>query len=149
SFSLSPVPPAVGSEYGMAPSAPLESSEIHDVDLLARIAAGDFEAFHLFYQRHSGRVLAFARRLVHDHPGSRDTAQDVVQEVFLALWRRAGTYRSDRGDVLGWLYALTRNKVIDAWRRPDHHSRPELPVAAEPAEPSPGGELRLILRQAL
>jgi RNA polymerase sigma-70 factor, ECF subfamily len=134
----------------MAPMAPeTDPDETLDCDLLARISAGDFDAFHSFYQRHSGRALAFARKLVHDSPGRRDSADDIVQEVFLAVWRRAGTYRADRGDVLGWLYTLTRNKVIDAWRRPDHHSSAEIAVAAEPAAESSGGELRLVLHQAL
>ena len=48
---------------------------------------------------------------------SRDASEDVVQEVFLAVWRKAGTYRPERGDVAGWLYTMTRNKVVDLWRK--------------------------------
>ena len=43
--------------------------------------------------------------------------EDVVQEVFLSVWRKAASYRSDRGDVPGWLYTITRNKLVDLWRR--------------------------------
>jgi RNA polymerase sigma-70 factor, ECF subfamily len=122
---------------------------IRDSDLLESIATGDLEAFHLFYRRHAGRVLAFARNLVHTPCGSRVPAEDIVQEVFLAVWRKAGTYRTDRGDALGWLYTLTRNKAIDGWRRidaePHAAGAPEIPETGEHGR----GELRLILRQAL
>ncbi len=84
-----------------------------DLELLQRIAAADREAFRLFYDRHAPQILAYVRSLGR----SRDASEDVVQEVFLAVWRKAGTYRPERGDVAGWLYTMTRNKVVDQWRR--------------------------------
>jgi RNA polymerase sigma-70 factor (ECF subfamily) len=89
------------------------AAEISDATLLARIAAGDFPAFQTFHQRHAGRLAAFARRLSRDH----DLAEDIVQEVFLAVWIRAETFRPERGDATGWLYSLARHRVIDHWRR--------------------------------
>jgi RNA polymerase sigma-70 factor (ECF subfamily) len=117
-----------------------------DTDLLARIATGDLDAFHLFYQRHASRVLSYVRRLAHD----TGQVEDIAQEVFLAVWRKAGTFRPDRGEPLGWLYTLTRNKAVDAWRRPELNT--EQPPGAEPATPATDrapGDLHLILRQAL
>lgn len=84
-----------------------------DLELLQRVAVADREAFRLFYDRHSPQVLAYVRSLGR----SRDASEDVVQEVFLAVWRKAGTYRPERGDVAGWLYTMTRNKVVDLWRK--------------------------------
>ena len=84
-----------------------------DLDLLQRVALADREAFRLFYDRHAPQVLAYVRSLGR----SRDASEDVVQEVFLAVWRKAATYRPERGEVAGWLYTMTRNKVVDLWRK--------------------------------
>jgi RNA polymerase sigma-70 factor (ECF subfamily) len=124
-----------------------------DADLLARTAAGEIAAFQTFHQRHAGRVLSYARKIAR----APDLAEDITQEVFLAVWRKAGTYRPDRGDVLGWLYTLTRNKVMDAWRRPEHRAgHAPLPGDAEHAEPAAPrrpagrtGEMRILFSQAL
>jgi RNA polymerase sigma-70 factor, ECF subfamily len=116
-----------------------------DGDLLGRIAAGDLESFQTFYGRYAGRVLAYARQLSRH----RDVAEDVVQEVFVAVWRRAASYRPDRGDPAGWLYTITRNKLVDQWRRHgDPREISELDL--QPAESGEeGGDLRLTMRQAL
>ncbi|MEO8197202.1 MAG: sigma-70 family RNA polymerase sigma factor [Thermoanaerobaculia bacterium] len=84
-----------------------------DLELLQRVAVADRDAFRQFYDRHAPQVLAYVRSLGR----SRDASEDVVQEVFLAVWRKAGTYRPERGDVAGWLYTMTRNKVVDLWRK--------------------------------
>jgi RNA polymerase sigma-70 factor (ECF subfamily) len=84
-----------------------------DVDLVAAIARGDRDAFRAFYDAYAGRLLAYVRALGRE----RNAAEDVVQEVFLAVWRKAGSYRPERGDVAGWLYTITRNRLVDRWRR--------------------------------
>jgi hypothetical protein len=66
-----------------------------DEALLRRVAEGEIAAFQAFYQRYSGRVLSYARQLSHNH---RDFAEDVVQEVFVAVWRRAASYSPERGE---------------------------------------------------
>lgn len=116
-----------------------------DAALLGRIAEGDLESFQTFYGRYAGRVLAYARQLGRD----RDVAEDVVQEVFVAVWRRAASYRPDRGDIAGWLYTITRNKMVDLWRRAG--DRLELAEIDEQrlAESEEPGDLRLSVRQAL
>jgi RNA polymerase sigma-70 factor (ECF subfamily) len=126
----------------LPPGAPPAPS---DLFLLARIAEGDLEAFHTFYDRYAGRVLAYVRQLSRN----RDGAEDVVQEVFVAVWRRAASFRPDRGDPAGWLYTITRNKLVDLWRRQgetavamDEMSEPAMPVQER-------GDLRLTMHQAL
>ena len=84
-----------------------------DAHLVTRIAEGDREAFRLFYERYAGRLLAYVRAIGRQ----REVAEDVVQEVFLSVWRKAESYRRDRGDVPGWLYTITRNRLVDRWRR--------------------------------
>ena len=55
---------------------------------LARIADGDLESFGRFYERYAGRVHAYVQQLSR----SREGAEDVVQEVFLAVWRKAASF---------------------------------------------------------
>lgn len=120
-------------------------AEPDDVALLALVARGDIESFQTFYQRWAGRVLAYVRRLSR----SREVDEDVVQDVFLSVWRKAGSYRAERGDVAGWLYTMTRNKLVDLWRRAglDVESDAELPHLAAGRET--GGDLLLTVQQAL
>ena len=121
-------------------------TESTDEVLLAETARGDLEAFHLFYDRYAGRVLAYARRL------SRDAAlaEDITQEVFTAVWKRAGTFQPDRGSATAWLYTLTRNKLVDHWRRTGGEAGLEqLDEPRLPASGTDDGDQRLILRQAL
>lgn len=119
-----------------------------DLLLLARIAEGDLEAFQMFYDRYAGRVLAYVRQLSRHREG----AEDVVQEVFVAVWRRAASFRPERGDPAGWLYTVTRNKLVDLWRRQGETavSLDEAKPASEPAAPAgERGDLRLTMHQAL
>jgi RNA polymerase sigma-70 factor (ECF subfamily) len=123
---------------------PGDSPASSDLLLLARIAEGDLEAFHTFYGRYAGRVLAYVRQLGRNREG----AEDVVQEVFVAVWRRAASFRPDRGDPAGWLYTITRNKLVDLWRRQgDATALCELEETADPEQER--GELRLTMHQAL
>lgn len=116
-----------------------------DVTLLADIALGDEAAFRSFYGRYAGRTLSILRRLCPDAA----VAEDLLQEAFLAVWRKASTYRADRGDPAGWLYTITRNKVFDHGRR----RAPVIPIDAEESSkwPAPNrkADLGLSLRQAL
>lgn len=122
-----------------------------DATLLVRVAHGDLEAFHAFYRRHAGRVLAYARQLGRTR-ATASGAEDVVQEVFTAVWSKAASYNRDRGDAAGWLYTMTRNKLIDHWRKAGNMAGE---TVAEPfdvqhlAGRDPGRDLALTMRQAL
>ena len=120
--------------------------EPDDESLLAAIAHGDLEAFHQLYERYAGRVLACARHLCRDAA----LAEDVTQEVFTAVWTRAGTFRPDRGSAPAWLFTLTRHKLVDHWRRTGRGAEMEaLDDLRHPAQPPEDGDLRLSLRKAL
>lgn len=83
-----------------------------DADLLRRLARGDRDAVAELYDRHAGRVLGLALRIVRD---SSD-AEDVVQEVFSQAWRTAPNYEASRGTVAGWLLMMARSRAIDRVR---------------------------------
>jgi RNA polymerase sigma-70 factor, ECF subfamily len=120
-------------------------AQTEDTTLLVQIAAGSLDAFQLFYQRHAGKVLAYARQLGRD----RELAEDIAQEVFIAVWSKAGSFRSDRGDVAGWLYAMTRNRMIDHWRKRGNAPTEGLDVQKMSSSPRDGVDLPLAVRQAL
>lgn len=124
--------------------------ESGDIALLQRIAEGDIEAFQVFYERHAGRVLAYARQLNRSSQNTADLTEDVVQEVFVAVWRKAASFQADRGDPCGWLYTITRNKLVDLWRRKGEAAGlDEVGLQQIPEPAAPGNELLLTMRQAL
>ena len=65
------------------------------------------------YRRYSGELYGFALNALTD----RELAEEVVQDVFARAWRRAADYDPRRGSVRTWLYAITRNRIVDARRR--------------------------------
>lgn len=84
-------------------------SSLQDAQLLERIALGDAQAFEAFYHLYGPRVLACVRMLAVNN----QQVEDVVQDVFLAGWRKAASYRPEFGGVSGWLFSITRNRLVD------------------------------------
>ena len=82
-----------------------------DDELISRTAAGDREAFALLYRRYRADVYRFAAHV----SGSTAVADDVVQDVFLAVIEDASGYRADRSGVLPWLLGIARN-YVRRWR---------------------------------
>jgi RNA polymerase sigma-70 factor (ECF subfamily) len=82
------------------PDAPAE----FDRELVERTAAGDRDAFASLYRRHQGAVYRFARLMT----GSSTTAEDVVQEVFLALMKDAARYDAERAALTTYLFGMAR-----------------------------------------
>ena len=78
-----------------------------DDELISRITAGDREAFALLYRRYRTDVYRFAAHV----SGSPAVADDVVQDVFVAVIEDASGYRADRSGVLPWLLGIARNHV--------------------------------------
>jgi RNA polymerase sigma-70 factor (ECF subfamily) len=94
---------------GRAGSSNASDKNALDAQLIARIAAGNRLAMRGLYARHNQRVFRFALRLVDNEA----MAEDVVSEVFLDVWRKAGTFEG-RSQVSTWLLGITRNKAFDA-----------------------------------
>ena len=83
-----------------------------DERCIARIAAGDAGALGELYDRYARVIFGVVYRIVE----SPEAAEEVAQDVFHAVWRRAGTYSRDRGSFKSWLFSISRNAAID-WRR--------------------------------
>jgi RNA polymerase sigma factor (sigma-70 family) len=99
------------------PRAPRSGSE--DEDLLRRIRAGDARALDELYDRFRRPAFALARRILADDA----LAEDVLQEVFLSVWRDPSAYERGRGSVASWLLAVVHHKAVDAVRREESHRR--------------------------
>jgi len=104
-----------------------------DAALGELIAQRDAAALEELYDRHGTASYSLARRIVADE----QLAQDVVQEVFLAIWRGAASYDGSRGSVTTWLFALTHHKAVDAVRRSQRHSGRRAPEEALLTEADP------------
>lgn len=83
-----------------------------DRALVARIESRDAEALALLYDRHAGRLMGLAHRIL----GDTGEAEEILQEVFLHVWRAASTFDPSRGPVLAWLLVATRSRSIDRLR---------------------------------
>lgn len=81
-----------------------------DEELIRRIGAGDARALEVIFERHGSAAFSLAYRICR----TRGRAEDVVQETFLLLWRRASSYQPARGSVRTWLLSSVRNRAIDA-----------------------------------
>ncbi len=90
---------------------------------MRRVAAGDRRAFAEVFQRTSPKLFGLCLRIM----PTRQEAEDAVQEAYLTIWRRAGSYDAARGSVMAWLVTVARNCAIDRLRA----SRP---VASEPID---------------
>lgn len=86
---------------------------------MARLRDGEMAAFEVIYDRHSGVAFSLAYRIC----GARQSAEEVVQEAFLALWRSGARYDPSRGSVRTWVLGIVHNRAIDAVRRNVVHER--------------------------
>lgn len=84
-----------------------------DEELLAALGRQELEALDILYQRYHRLALGLACRML----GDQHSGEDVVQEVFLAVWRRAERYRPDRGAVKTWLLAIVHHRAVDRLRQ--------------------------------
>jgi RNA polymerase sigma factor (sigma-70 family) len=112
-----------------------------DAALVTAVVAGDAAALEELYGRYGRSCYALARRVVADE----QLAQDVVQEVFLALWRDASRFDGARGGFSTWLLSMTHHKAVDCVRREEGMRRRRNAVeqleAAEPPVPAPDDEV--------
>jgi RNA polymerase sigma-70 factor (ECF subfamily) len=83
-------------------------AELNDAELLRLMLAGDAGAFAALYERRQGGVYRFALRM----SGSETLAEDVTQDVFLALMRDGSQFDATRGSLTAYLYGIARNRVL-------------------------------------
>jgi RNA polymerase sigma-70 factor (ECF subfamily) len=85
---------------------------VPDTTLVARVARGDVGAFTELYERYARVILAMAA-----HTVGRSDAEEVVQDVFLRLWNRAGQFDPARGSFAAWFMTIARHRVVDELER--------------------------------
>jgi RNA polymerase sigma-70 factor (ECF subfamily) len=93
--------------------------DLPDAQLVALVAERDGGALEALYDRYGKPAYSLARRILADDL----LAQDVVQEVFLSLWRDAGRFDPGRGSVATYLLALTHHRAVDVVRREENLRR--------------------------
>src|SRR6202453_5266646 len=98
-------------ETGLVNSPPPSSQD--DAGLLVLVQRGDEFAMSTLFDRYSKVVYSVALRVLRD-PAS---AEDVLQEVFMQIWRNPDSFVATRGSLGGWLAVVARNRSIDALRR--------------------------------
>ena len=113
------------SETGTSPTNGDDQGREH-AELLAAMARGDKAALGRLYDQLAKPLYSLAFRVLNDS----SEAQDVVQDVFLQMWHKAGTYDPARGSVFGWAATQTRNRAIDRIRM--RKRRSELLAASAP-----------------
>jgi len=91
---------------------PEETQQIADREMIAKIVRGDQSAFSAFYDRFSSPLYSLAFKML----GDASEAQDALQDVFLQVWRRAGTYDAAQSSVFSWIVLLARSRLIDRLR---------------------------------
>jgi RNA polymerase sigma-70 factor (ECF subfamily) len=87
--------------------------------LLRRVAGGDEAAFMTLYDRHADALFGTAVRFLRD----RESAAEVLQDVFVAIWQRADQYDPRFGSGFGWLLGIARNRAIDRLRAESRRPR--------------------------
>jgi RNA polymerase sigma-70 factor, ECF subfamily len=116
----------------------LASAEIKsgasDLSLLAAVRSGDESAMAALYDRYSGIVYSVALRVL----GDTAAAEDVLQEVFMQLWRNPGVFDSSRGNLGAWLAVISRNRAIDSLRK--RHPETDVEDVIVSVEPDMSGD---------
>jgi RNA polymerase sigma-70 factor (ECF subfamily) len=90
-----------------------------DATLLSRLLQKDVSAFEQLYHRHSRLVYGLVLRILQQ----ASTSEEVVQDVFLQLWRNADQYDSSRGPFVPWLCTMARNRALDQLRLKSERQR--------------------------
>jgi len=107
-----------------------------DSELLARIKAGDESAFSEFYDRMAPLLFGLVFKILND---ARE-AEDVIQEGFLMVWKKAASYDSARSSPSTWVTMIFRHKAIDRLRARERRSRGMERAALEPTACHDEGE---------
>ncbi|WP_168033463.1 sigma-70 family RNA polymerase sigma factor [Falsiroseomonas selenitidurans] len=120
----------------LRPARAAPEADPAEATLMRALQDGEEAALRRLAQRHTGRILRLAQRLL----GNRAEADEVAQEVLLRLWTHAGEWRAERGSVGTWLATIAYRLCLDRLRR-----RREAPMDRLPDRPDPGaGPLEML-----
>lgn len=115
----------------METSSQLVASAI-DPKLVARVAKGEIHAFNQLYDQSSTVLFSLALRIL----DNREEAADVLQEIYLNVWRKVVRYDVGRGTPIAWLITLTRNRAIDRLRARGPRTLPQIAPSMDDAQTS-------------
>jgi RNA polymerase sigma-70 factor (ECF subfamily) len=124
--------------------ATTEQSLTPDAQLLVRIGRGDEQAMSVLFNRYSKIVYSVALRVSRD----ASTAEDILQEIFLQIWRSPGGFSSTRGSLGGWLAVVSRNRAIDFLRRKKPTEEVEEMTLASPFDMAKESERNIMIERA-
>ena len=117
----------------VGPSTPTESSVTATAaelaDLLRRVAARDSAAFAMLYKQTRAKLHGVVARIL----TKGDLSGEVLQEVFVRIWEKAGDYDVDKGSPIAWMATIARNRALDEIRRVRPVSLEDMPEGFEPA----------------
>ncbi|MCK9908710.1 sigma-70 family RNA polymerase sigma factor [Microbacteriaceae bacterium K1510] len=118
----------------------LEANRTLIAAALARIPGGDRTALQTVYRLTSAKLFGVCLRIL----GERSEAEDVLQEVYLTVWRKAGDFDAARASPMTWLIAIARNRAIDRLRA-SRQSRAMAPIEAadDVADAAPRADVML------
>lgn len=94
-----------------------EQVQIEDAELVQAMARGDEQAFASLFDRYNSTLLGFLIRILNN----KAEAEDVLQEVFVQVWRDAPRYDVTRGRVFTWLVTIARSRALDRLRALGSH----------------------------
>ena len=112
-------PPSYSTMRGNAKESSLPSADdeariaLEDEKLLHLIANGDRGALEALYDRYAGGIYSLAHHMLQE----RGAAEEVTQDTFFNIWRRASSYNVKRGKVSGWLFSIGHHRIIDELRK--------------------------------
>src|SRR3984957_19422589 len=117
----------------VGPPTPTESSVTATAaelaDLLRRVAARDSAAFAMLYKQTRAKLHGVIARIL----TKGDLSGEVLQEVFVRIWEKAGDYDVDKGSPIAWMATIARNRALDEIRRVRPTSLEDMPEGFEPA----------------
>lgn len=96
----------------MSSPNPMALAEMDDADVIREAARGEIKALAALYDRYAGLLLSMANRML----GDKTVAEDLVQDVFMEVWRRAHAFDASRGSVRTWLLVRLRSRALDRLR---------------------------------
>lgn len=95
------------------------SKNREDIELMAKVAGRDQTAFEQLYDRYAPVVYTMVLRIVK----TPEIAEDLLQEIFLSIWNKSGTFSEARGSVYTWVMTMARNRSFDFLKSKEHTSR--------------------------
>lgn len=87
--------------------------QVELADLIIAVAAGDRGAYRQLYDRTAPKLFGIVLRMIRD----RSMAEDILQDIFLRVWRNAGNFAPETGSAMAWLSSIARNRTIDVLRQ--------------------------------